>query len=149
MAGVTNRGKFLMLDGYFRNTLPTNLFVVLCTSADTPDADTNVLGDLTEIQAGNGYSAGGYSLSRNDTDFDILTESDTPDRASIQVKNVVWTASGGPIPASGDGARWAVLIDDDSLDQVLAYFDLTSDRTVSDGQTFTLEDCEIRFDEPA
>lgn len=147
MAGVTNRGKFIIHDGFFRNTLPTNLFLALCTSANTPDADTNTLSDLTEITAGNGYSAGGYSLSRNNTDFDVLTEQDSLDRAYIQIKDVVWTASGGSIPSAGDGARWAVLTNDDSNPDVIAYFDLVSDRTVSDSQTLTLQDCEIRFDE--
>lgn len=147
MAGVTNRGKLIIHDGFFRNTLPTNLFLALCTSANTPDADTNTLSDLTEITAGNGYAAGGYSLSRNDTDFDVLTERDSLDRAYIQIKDVVWTASGGSIPSAGDGARWAVLTNDDSNPDVIAYFDLVSDRTVSDSQTLTLQDCEIRFDE--
>jgi len=61
---------------------------------------------------------------------------------------VVWTASGGPIPASGGGARWAVVVNDDSDPDVLVYFDLTSDRQVSDGQALTLEDCELRLTEP-
>lgn len=147
MAGVTNRGKSIIHDGFFRDNLPTNLFLALCTSASAPDADTDTLSDLTEINAGNGYAAGGYSLSRNNTDFDVLTEADSLDRAFIQIKDVVWTASGGPIPASGDGARYAVLTNDDSNPDIIAYFDLVSDRTVSDGQTLTLQDCELRFDE--
>lgn len=150
MAGVTNRGKYLMHRGYWRTEdLPTNVFLVLCTSASTPDADTNVLSELTEIAAGNGYSAGGYSLTRNSTDFDECVENDSLDRAYVQIKDVVWTASGGPIPLSGNGARWAVLTNDDSDPDIFAYFDLVSDRTVSDGQTLTLQNCEIRLDEPA
>jgi len=151
MAGWTNRGKQAILDAYFRNTgAPTNFYVALVTSATAPDPDTNVLGDLTEIAAGNGYTSGGYQLDRNSTDFDTLTEDDANDRALVQVKDVSWTASGGPIPASGNGARYAVLTDDDGTvanREVLAYWDLSSDRTVSDGQTLTLQDLELRLNE--
>jgi hypothetical protein len=148
MAGVTNRGKYLIHRVFFQNqNVPTNLYMALCTSATTPTADTNTLSELTEIAAGNGYTAGGYQLSRNTTDFDVIAEQDSLDRAYIQIKDIVWTASGGPIPASGGGARWAVLTDDSSDPQVIAYFDLGSDRTVSDGQTLTLQNCEIRLTE--
>jgi hypothetical protein len=69
--------------------------------------------------------------------------------AKVVVADVTWTASGGNLPASGDGARWAVLLDGAvSGSNVLAYFDLVSDRTVSDGQTLTIEDSEIDANEP-
>jgi hypothetical protein len=153
MAGFTNRGKFLILQGVFRNTgLPTNFFIALVTSAIAPNPDTNILSDLTEIAAGNGYTAGGISLSKNSTDFDVLTEDDagTNDRAFIQLKDIIWTASGGNLPASGNGARYAVLLDDNATvgsRQVLAFWDLTADRTISTGQTLTLQNCELRFTE--
>ena len=133
------------------DTEPTHFFIALCTSANTPDADTNVLGDLTEIAIGHGYdSAGGTQLNRNSTDFDVHTENDSADTAEVQIKDVSWTASGGSIPASGSGARWAVLTDDNSTvanRQVLAYFDLSSDRTVSSGQTLTFQDMTLRLTE--
>ena len=122
------------------------------TSASAPGPDTNTLSDLTEIAAGNGYTTGGYQLTPGSTDFDVHTEDDAEDRGLVQVKDVVWTASGGPIPASGNGARYAVLLDDNATianREVLAYWDLTSDRSVSDGQTLTLQNCELRLDEPA
>ena len=146
MAGITNRGKRELLD-FLRGDTPTNLFMALCTSANTPDADTNKLSDLTEIQDGQGYTAGGYSLNLDSTDLDNLTEHDSLDRGSIQFKDIIWTASGGTLPASGDGARWAVLVDDQSDPNVWAYFDMTSDRQVSDGQDLKLENCEIRLNE--
>jgi len=65
------------------------------------------------------------------------------------IDNVVFTASGGNLPASGDGARWAVLLDGNvSGSNVLAYFDLVSDRTVSDTQTLTIAAAEIDANEP-
>lgn len=151
MAGFTNKGKFRILDIVFRNaTEPTNLYVALVTSAVAPTADTNTLSQLTEIAAGNGYTSGGYQLARNGTDFDTLTENDTDDRGELQIKDVVWTAAGGNLPASGNGARYAVLTDDNGTvgsREVWAWWDLASDRTVSDGQTLTLQNCELRLTE--
>jgi len=147
-SGRTNRGKFKELDWIYRAaTLPTNFYIALVTSAVTPGADTNTLSELTQIAVGNGYSDGGFQLARNATDFDVLTEDDGTDVAFVQVKDVVWTASGGSIPASGNGARYAVLTDDNATigsRLVLAYLDLVSDRTVSVGQTLTLQNCELR-----
>ncbi len=151
MAGWTNRGKYMILASYLRGaTPPTNFYVALCTSATAPTQDTNTLGELTEIAAGNGYTTGGYPLARNSTDFDVLTEDDAGDVAYIQCKDIVWTAVTGNLPASGNGARYAVITDDNatvSSRQVLAYFSLTSDRTVSVGQTLTLQNLELRLTE--
>jgi hypothetical protein len=151
MAGSTNRGKFNMLGRYFRAVaFPTNLYIALVTSATAPVADTNLKSELTEIAGGNGYTTGGYSLTRNSTDFDVLTEDDGNDRALVQLKDIVWTAGGGPIPASGNGARYAVLTDDNATQgnrEIEWFWDLVSDRSVSVGQTLTLQNCEIRLTE--
>lgn len=153
MAGMTNRGKYWTLDWVFRGAvLPTNYYVGLVTSAVAPTADINTFGELTEITAGNGYTTGGYSLTPNGTDFDVLTEDDANDRADMQIKDVVWTASTGPIPSAGGGARYAVLLDDNGTVGsriVIGWWDLTTDRSVSDGQTLTLQDLELRLQEPA
>jgi len=149
MAGTTNRGAFRIAQAFYRNTsIPTNLFAFLATSAAAPTADTNLKSDLTEIAAGNGYTAGGLSLNRNSTDFDVLTEDDTNDRAFVQIKDLVWTASGGPIPAIGGGARYLPVTDDNATPanrDVIHYFDLAADRTVSAGQSLTIQDAEIRL----
>jgi hypothetical protein len=151
MAGWTNRGKWMILNTYFRAVAaPTNFYVALVTSATAPTADTNTLSELTEVAAGNGYTTGGFSLSRNATDFDTLTEDDSGDKALIQVKDVAWTASGGSIPGSGSGARYAVLTDDNATvgsRQVLAFWDLVSDRVVSVTQILTLQNLELDLTE--
>lgn len=150
-SGITNRGKYKMLAWSFRGVaVETNTFIVLVTAAQTPTADTDSLSHLTEITAGNGYTTGGYSLTPGNTDFDVWTEDDVNDWALLQVKNVVWTANGGSIPDSGE-ARWAVLTDDNGTiadREVYAWFDLVSGRSVSDGQTLTLENCELRLTAP-
>jgi hypothetical protein len=148
MAGFTNRGKYRTLEATFRGD--DTFYVALVTSADAPGPDTNTLGDLTQIATGNGYADGGYELTGNGTDFDTLTEDDSNDRGLIQIKDVAWTASGGAIPASGGGARYAVLTDDNATvasREVLAYWDLSSDRSVSSGDTLTLQDLELRINE--
>jgi hypothetical protein len=151
MAGFTNKGKFRMAEAYLRAVAtPTNLYMALVTSVNVPDADTNTLGDLTEITAGNGYTTGGYQLTPGATDFDVCNEDDVNDLAHVEIKDIAWVASGGSIPSAGNGARYAVLIDDNatvSLREVLAYFDLVSDRTISVGQTLTLQDCTLEAKE--
>lgn len=151
-SGWTNRGKYTLLRYYFLRlgTLPTNFYVALFTSAATPTADTNTFSELTEIAAGNGYTSGGYSLTPGATDFDTMTEDDSGDLAKTLVKDVVWTASGGSLPASGSGASWACLTDDNGTMGsriIFAYFDLVSARTVSVGQPLTLQDIELRLTE--
>lgn len=152
MAGITNRGKFKILNYYFRRqgTLPTNFYIPLITSAVAPTADTNTLSELTQIASGNGYTTNGISLTPGTTDFDVMTEDDTNDKAILQVKDVIWTASGGNLPASGNGARYAPLTDDNATAgsrDVIAWWDLVSDRVVSDTQTLTLQNCEIDLTE--
>lgn len=151
MAGWTNRGKYLALQGVFRNTgLPTAFYLALFDSSVAPGADSNLISDLGQVPAGNGYTAGGISVARNATDFDVLTEDDANDRALVQLKDIVWTASGGNLPISGTGARYAALTDDNvtvNSRQVVAYFDLVSNRVVSDTQSLTLQNCELRLTE--
>ena len=150
MAGWTNAGKDLVLEDAFRGVATVaNYFVALCDSSVAPAYDTATLGDLSEVPDTQGYTEGGYSLTPNTTDFDVCEVADTDD-VKLQIKDVVWTASGGTLPASGDGARYAVLLGPNatpSARAVLAYWDLTSNRQVSDGQTLTLEDLEIRINE--
>lgn len=145
----TNKGKFHVLGVTFRNaTEKTNYYVALVTSATAPTADTNTLSQLTEIANGNGYTTGGYQLTPNTTDFDTLTEDDSGDKGLVQIKDVAWTASGGTLPGSGSGARYAVLIDDNvtvGSREVYAWWDLSSDRSVSSGQTLTLQNLELNI----
>lgn len=151
MAGFTNKGKYRLLEAMSRAAaFPASFNVALVTSAAAPDADTNTMADLTQIATGNGYADGGFNVARDDTDFDVLTEDDSADRGLVQLKDIVWTASGGPIPASGNGARYAVLTDNNatvSAREIWAYWDLSSDRTASDTQALTLQNAELRLNE--
>ena len=81
-SGWTNRGKYNLLKTLQGTALPTNLFIGLTST--TVDEDDNTMADATEPA---GYAR--YSLTKNATDFDVVTETDgSTDRALIQIKNV-------------------------------------------------------------
>jgi hypothetical protein len=152
MAGFTNKGKAKLLDWALRQTaVPTNFYIALVTSAVVPTADTNTLGELTEIAAGNGYSQGGVSINPDSTDFDVITEDDTNDRGLIKIKDIIITASGGVIPASGDDGEYVVLTDDNATvadREVYFYWGaLSTPLNLVDTQNYTLQDLELRLNE--
>lgn len=127
---------------------PTNYKLMLITNAATPTRDTQTFSGLTEIAAGNGYGSGGLTWNPNTTDFDQLVEDvSTNHRAELHLKDAVWTASGGPIPASGTGAYGMVLTDDNATinsREVYAYWPATNaPLAVSDGQTLTFPDATL------
>jgi hypothetical protein len=154
MAGLTNRGAYNILGrSYVGQSIPTNYHILLFTgstagSGTDPTADTNTVGDHTQIATGNGYSDGGAQLTPGATDFDVHTEDDVNNRGYIQIKDIVFSASGGPIPASGDPAETAALTDDNGTvgsREVEWYWPLGSGYSVSDGQSLTLQDLEARI----
>lgn len=125
-----------------------------------PGVDTNTLSELTEIAAGNGYTTGGIALTRDSSGFPTSTEDDTNDRHDLVAANGVYTASGGPIPASGAGAAYEVITDDNATvgnRDVLVVNDLNgisghpagTEHSVSAGQSFTVQSATIRASEPA
>lgn len=134
-SGITNRGKFFLLNQTFRNvTEPTTFYIHLANS--TPTVDTNTMADLTEAS---NYTA--VSVARDATDFDVMTEDDTGDQAYIQMKDIVLTAGGGTCTAT-----YAVLTDDNATTgsrEVLAFFDLGGSQAVSSGQTITLTNMQL------
>lgn len=153
----TNKGLALLLEGMFHGTFnggafPTNFYILLATSAAAIVPDTNTVADLTQIAVGNGYADGGLAKARGAVDFEAVVEDDTNDWAYVQTTDPVFPASGGPIPASGGGARYAALTDDNvtvASRLVMGGWDLVSDRTVSDGQTLTLQNPEFRLQQAA
>ncbi len=148
----TDRGKKLAIANIWQAvSLPTNYYIALCTSATAPTSGgTHTMADLTEIAAGNGYTSGGFQLTPGSTDFTTLTEDDVNHIGSVVIKDITWTASGGTIPASGSGARYAVITDDNvtvSSRQVYAWFDLGSSVVVADTQNLTLTNGKLELAE--
>lgn len=151
--GVTNRGRALLLGLALRNSFSgfTAKFKMhIVTAATAPTVDTNTLGQLTEIATGNGYGTDGIDVARSSSGFDAPVEDDTNDKASSALVDVVLTASGGPIPASGSAARYAVLTTDEATKadrQVVAWWD--AQPAIVDGQTYTLDSPALELTTPA
>lgn len=143
MAGTPTKRGILRQEQAWRQgaTPPAQFFVALVTAAVTPTVDTALLGSLTEIAVGNGYVAGGYAVPRSATGWPSVSVVGSLIQSVL--KDIAVTAAGGPIPASGAGARWAVLTDANGTlanREVFEIYDLGSPVTVSDGQTATLSD---------
>ena len=149
MAGWTNRGKYACLNQWARAVSPATTYYMALVKT-TPDADDDTMTDLTQVALGNGYADGGLAVARTAVGFDVLTEDDGNDRALVQVKDMVWTAAGGDLPSDSVGATYAVITDDDGTvanREVYHYGSLGGARVVSDTQTLTIQDFEIRLNE--
>lgn len=101
------------------------LKVMLVNTA--PSATNNQKSDLTDISAGNGYTAGG-------TQATISSSTQTSGTYKLVVASVVFTASGGTIGPF----RYAVLYDSTAASsQLIGYWDYGSSITLADGESFT------------
>ena len=138
MSGLTNKLKAELLGVFFRGeAAPVSYFLALVTGDNVPGPDTNTMADLTELDAGNGYVAGGQAIARDAIDFPTSDEDDTGDKGVVGLKDIIFTANGGNLPASGNGARYAVLTDDNVTvndRKVYLWFDLQADRFLTDTQ---------------
>lgn len=111
---------------------PGDTFKIMLVNSPAPVATNSVKADLTEIAAGNGYTAGGAALV-----------SPTSTRATGTVTfasdQVVFTASGGSIGPF----RYVVLYDDTPavapVDPLVAWWDHGSGVTLADTETFTVK----------
>ena len=94
-----------------------------------PVATNSVKADLTEIAAGNGYTAGG-------TQATISSSAQSSGVYKLTLADVVFTASGGAITTF----RYAVLYDDTAAnDELIGWIDYGSSVNVADGETFTID----------
>lgn len=105
------------------------LKIMLTNSA--PLVTNTVRANLTEISAGNGYTAGGPTVT-------ITSSSQSSGTYSLVGNDVVITASGGSIGPF----RYAVLYDDtptSPADPLIAFWDYGSNVTLADGETLTVD----------
>lgn len=108
----------------------SHTFKVLLTNS-APSASNAVKADITEISAGNGYSAGGPSLSG-------VTLSNSSGTEKVVITDLVITASGGSIGPF----RYVVIYDDTQTspaDPLVAWYDYGSSVTLADADTFTID----------
>ena len=128
MAAFNKFQKFVqdLANGVY-NLGSDSLKVMLTNTA--PVATNHLLGDLTEISAGNGYTAGGTATS-------TTSSTETSGTEVLIVGNVVFTASGGTIGPF----RYAVLYDatpTSPLKPLIGWWDYGSSITLNSGDTFT------------
>jgi hypothetical protein len=106
----------------------TNDTLKVALTNTAPNVSTHaVLADITEISAGNGYTAGGA-----DTQNDGTESSGT---LTVTGVDVTWTASGGSIGPF----RYVVLYNDtptSPADPLIAYWDYGSSITLAAGESF-------------
>ena len=103
------------------------LKVMLTNSA--PSASDGVKADLTEISAGNGYTAGGTQATTS-------SSAQSSGTYKLVLADVVFTAAGGAIGPF----RYAVLYNDtptSPADPLIGYWDYGSSITLANGETFT------------
>lgn len=96
-----------------------------------PAATNTILANITEIAAGNGYSAGGMTL-------DTVTLSEASGTAKVTIADEVLTASGGSIGPF----RYVVIYNDTATspaDALVAWYDYGSSITLADTETFTID----------
>lgn len=106
-----------------------HVFKVMLTNS-APVAGNSVKADLTEIAAGNGYTAGGTATT--------ISTSTAAGTAKVVGTDVVFTASGGAMAA----ARYAVLYNDTPTtpaDPLVGWWDYGSSFTSASGETFTVD----------
>ena len=102
------------------------LKVMLTNSA--PSAANTGKANITEIAAGNGYTAGG-------TQAVISASSQTSGTYKLVLADVVFTASGAVGPF-----RYVVLYNDTATnDELIAYADYGSSISLANGETFTVD----------
>jgi hypothetical protein len=112
-----------------KHNFASNTFKVMLTN--TAPVNTNaVKADLTEISAGNGYTAGGTATT--------ITSSTSAGTAKVTGTDIVFTAAGGSIGP----LRYAVLYNDTQTSPakpLIAWWDYGSSITLNDTETLTVD----------
>jgi len=110
------------------HNLGTDTLKVALTNT-APSASDDQLSDITEISAGNGYTAGGNQAT-------ISSSAQASGTYKLVLADVTFTTSGGSIGPF----RYAVLYNDTATnDELIGYWDYGSEITLSDGESFTFD----------
>lgn len=113
------------------HNLGADTLKVMLVNSPAPVAANGVKLDLTEIAAGNGYTAGGATAT-------ISSSAQTGGVYKLVLADVVFTASGGSMAAF----RYVVLYNDtptSPADPLIGWWDYGSSITLLVGETFTVD----------
>ena len=117
------------------HNLGSDTLKVMLTNTAPDGAADAVLADLTEISAGNGYSAGGNAAG-------LTSSGQTSGTYMLVVPDVDFVASGGSIGPF----RYAVLYNDtptSPADPLIGYWDYGTAVTITDGNTFRVDTSSV------
>jgi hypothetical protein len=112
------------------HNLSADTLKILLTNT-APVAGNSVVADLTEISAGNGYSAGGPAAT-------VSASSQTSGTYKLVVDDLTITASGGSIGPF----RYFTLYNDtptSPADPLIGFWDYGSSITLADGESVTVD----------
>lgn len=128
MASFQKFNSFVEAVAEKAHNLGSDTLKVLLTLT-APTSSNAVKADLTEISAGNGYTAGGTAAT-------ISSSSQTSGTYKLVLADVVFTASGGSIA----NFRYAVLYNDTAAsDELIGFWDYSSTVTLASGETLTVD----------
>jgi hypothetical protein len=131
MAAFNKFNQFVADVGDGKHVLSSHVMKVLLTNT-APTAANSIKGDLTEIAAGNGYTAGGNTASTTSWSQSSGTGK------LVLADPATWTAAGGSIGPF----RYAVLYNDTQTvpaKPLVGYWDYGSPVTLAVGETFTVD----------
>lgn len=101
----------------------------VCLTNTLPVNTNTILANITQIAAGNGYTAGGSTAS-------VVTSAQTGGIYKLVLNDVVFTAAGGPLPAF----RYVVLYNSTAAGgPLIGWYDYGSSITPADTETFTTD----------
>jgi len=105
----------------------TNTFKIMLTNV-APVATNSIKSNLTEISAGNGYTAGGTATT--------ITVSETTGTTTVSGTQVVFTASGGTMATF----QYVVLYNDSATNKnLVGWWDYATTVSLADTETFTVK----------
>jgi hypothetical protein len=129
MASFNKFNSFVEALAEKKHDLGADTLKVLLTNT-APVATNSVKADLTEISAGNGYTAGGNTAA-------VSSSAQTSGTYKLVLGDpTTWTASGGSIGPF----RYAVLYNDTaSSDELIGWWDYGSSITLASGESFAVD----------
>ena len=129
MAAFNKFNSFVEALAEKKHDLGADTLKVMLTNT-APAATNAVKADLTEISAGNGYTAGGNTAS-------VTSSAQTSGTYKLVLGDpATWTASGGSIGPF----RYAVLYNDTATsDELIGWWDYASSITLAAGESFAVD----------